>query len=294
MREVVLTMSPSMGATLYGYAVESDIPLPRARSGPGERGVIRVRATDAPLLQRRGRLVRYDPAVWALARTKGGLLVWCPGTGSYHADVASGVIDVRPEERQEGLLEHRLTCLVVPLMLAERGDLALHAAVLARDGRAVAFCGASMRGKSTLAAQLGARDYALLGDDSAVMSLDGDDGLIVWPGPSGSRLRRPGERILRDLVHAGNGQAETAPMRLVAAVELLERGGDKLEIERLEPVVAATSLYAYAPQADGPAVARTFAMTARLAERVPVFRARMPDDLASAGEHADALFSAVT
>jgi hypothetical protein len=59
-------------------------------------------------------------------------------------------------------------------------------------------------------------------------------------------------------------------------------------------VAAATSLYAYAPQADGPAVARTFAMTARLAERVPVFRARMPDDLGRAGEHAEALFNAVT
>jgi len=283
-----------MGATLYGYAVESDLPLPRARSGPGERGEIRVRATDAPLLDRRGRLVRYDPDIWALARTEGGLLIWCPGTGSYHADVASGLIEVCPDERNEGLLEHRLTCLVVPLMLAERGDLALHAAVLARDGRGVAFCGASMRGKSTLAAELGSRGYALLGDDSAVLSLDGDDGLIVWPGPSGSRLRRPGERILRDLVHAENGHQDTAPVRLVAAVELLERGGDEVEVERLEPVAAATSLYAYAPQADGPAVARTFAMTARLAERVPVFRARMPDDLGRAGEHAEALFNAVT
>jgi hypothetical protein len=283
-----------MGATLYGYAVESDVPLPRARTGAAQRGTIRVRATAASLLDRRGRLVRYEPAIWALARTDGGLLVWCPGTGAYHADVASGVIEVSPDERHEGLLEHRLACLIVPLMLAERGDLALHAAVLARDGRAVAFCGASMRGKSTLAAELCARGHGLLGDDSAVLSLDGDDGLIVWPGPSGSRMRRPGERILRDLVHATNGLADSAPVRLVAAVELLERGGDELHVERVDPVTAATSLYAYAPQADGPAVARTFGMTARLAERVPVFRARMPDNRARAGEHAEALFSAVT
>jgi hypothetical protein len=281
-----------MGATLYGYAIESEVPLPRARSGPATRGTIRVRTAGPELLERHGRLVRYDPAIWALARTEGGLLVWCPGTGSYHADVESCVIEVHPDERFEGFLEHRLACLVMPLMLAERGDLALHAAVVARDGRAVAFCGASMRGKSTLAAQLAGRGFEVLGDDSAVLSLVGDDGIVVWPGPSGSRLRPPGERVLRDLVHAANGRDRAAPVRLAAVVELGERGGTQVEIERLEPLTAATSIYAYAPQADGPAVARTFGLVARLVERAPVFRARMPEDLDRAGEHAAALFSA--
>jgi hypothetical protein len=283
-----------MGATLYGYDVESDLPLERARTGPARRGTIRVRATAEPLLDRRGRLVRYDADVWALARTDGGLLVWCPGTGSYHAEIATGRIDVHPDERYEGFLEHRLACLVVPLLLAERGDLALHAAVLARDGRAVVFCGASMRGKSTIAAELAARGFDLLGDDSAVLSLDEDGGVLAWPGPSGSRLRRPGERVLRALVHAGDGLGDTAPVALAAVVELGERGGAGVELQALEPIIAATSLYSYAPQADGPAIARTFAMTARLVERVPVFRARLPDDLERAGDHAEALFSAVT
>jgi hypothetical protein len=281
-----------MGATLYGYEIESDVPLSRARTGPASRGTLRVRETTEPLLDRHGRLVRYDADVWALARTEGGLLVWCPGTGSYHAHVESGLIEVQPDDRHEGLLEHRMACLVIPLLLAERGDLSLHAAVLARDGAAVAFCGATMRGKSTLAAELGARGHDLLGDDSAVLSLDGKDGLLVWPGPSGSRLRRPGERLLRRLVHAGEGRERTEPVRLAAVVELDERGGDEVELERLEPVVAATRLYRHAPQADGPAIARTFKLCARLAERVPVFRGRLPDDLARAGGHAEQLFSA--
>jgi hypothetical protein len=286
-------MSASMGATLYGYAIDSEIALPRARSGPATRGTIRVRRAGPELLEHHARLVRYDPAVWALARTDRGLLVWCPGTGSYHADVGGGLVEVHPEERYEGFLEHRLACLVVPLLLAERGDLALHAAVLARGGRAVAFCGKSMRGKSTIAAELAARGYDLLGDDSAVLSLRGEDAVVVWPGPAGSRLRPPGERVLRDLVHADNTVDATAPVPLAAVVELQERGGDEPVVERLAPVAAATSLYAHAPQADGPAVARTFAMSARLVERVAMFRARMPDDLERAGEHAEALFSAV-
>jgi hypothetical protein len=282
-----------MGATLYGYAIESDVPLPRARTGPASRGTLRVRTTDEQLLDRRGRLVRYDRDVWALARTDGGLLVWCPGSGSYHADVLSGLIEVRPQEHCEGMLEHRMTCLVMPLLLAERGDLALHAAILANDGRAIAFCGASMRGKSTLAAVLAARGHALLGDDSAVLTLDGDAGMLAWPGPSGSRLRRPGERALRRLVHADDGRERTEPVPLAAVVDLDERGGSEVELERLEPLAAATRLYSHAPQADGPAIARTFSLCARLVERVPVFRARLPDDLPRAGEHAEALFSAV-
>jgi hypothetical protein len=149
-----------------------------------------------------------------------------------------------------------------------------------------------MRGKSTLAAALAGRGFALLGDDSAVLSLDGDEALLVWPGPSGSRLRPPGERVLRHLVHATDGRDETAPVRLAAVVELAERGGVEPAVERLEPLTAATSIYGYAPQADGPAVARTFAMVARLVERVPVLRASIPDDLDRAGEHAEGLFSA--
>jgi hypothetical protein len=284
-------MSLPMGGTLYGYAIDSEIPLARLRSGPAPRGTLTVRSATTPVLARRGRLVRYDPDLWALARTEDGLLVWCPGSGVYHAAPASGIVEVEPDERHDGLLEHRLTTLVLPLLLAERGDLSLHAAVVAANGRAVAFCGASMRGKSTLAAELTARAHALLGDDSAVLTFE-DDGFVAWPGPVGSRLREPGERVLRRLVHHDRGHEDVHALPLAAVVILGERGGDEPTLERMEPVRAATELYAHAPQADGVAIARTFALAARLVERVPVFEGVMPDDLARAGEHAEALVMA--
>jgi hypothetical protein len=284
-------MSLPMGGTLYGYAIDSDLPLERLRSGRAPRGTLTVRNATAPLLGRRGRLVRYHRDLWALARTDDGLVIWCPGTGVYHAAPAAGVVQVEPDERYDGLLEHRLTTLVLPLLLAERGDLALHAAVIGVDGHAVAFCGASMRGKSTLAAELAARGHALLGDDSAVLTFE-DDAFVAWPGPVGSRLRDPGELIMRRLVHHDRGHGDVDALPLAAVVVLGERGGVEPRLERMEPVRAATELYAHAPQADGAAIARTFALSARLVERVPVFEGFMPDDLAGAGEHAEALLRA--
>jgi hypothetical protein len=284
-------MSLPMRGTLYGYALESEVPLERLRTGPAPRGTLSIRAAGEPLAARHGRLVRYDGSLWALARTEDGLFVWCPGTGSYHASPQTGLVEVEADERYEGLLEHRLTTLVLPLLLAERGDLSLHAAVVAADGRAVAFCGVSMRGKSTLAAELAARGHALLGDDSAVLSFDGD-GFLAWPGPVGSRLRNPGERMLRRLVHHDAGTAQVAALPLAAVVVLGERQGAEPHLERMPAVRAATELYAHAPQADGAAIARTFGLAARLVERVPVFHATMPDDLARAGDSAEALLSA--
>lgn len=283
-------MSLPMGGTLYGYAIESDLPLARLRRGSAPRGVLSVRIAETPVLARHGRLVRYDRDIWAVARTDDGLVIWCPGTGVYHAAPGPGVVEVEADERHEGLLEHRLTTLVLPLLLAERGDLSLHAAVVAADGRAVAFCGASMRGKSTLAAELAARGHALLGDDSAVLSFDGD-AFLAWPGPVGSRLREPGEMVMRRLVHHDRGLEEVEALPLAAVVVLGERGGEVPRLERMERVRAATELYAHAPQADGPAIARTFALAARLVERVPVFAGWMPDDLSRAGDHAETLLS---
>lgn len=60
----------------------------------------------------------------------------------------------------------------VGIAMAQRGNLSLHASVVAVDGRAVCLAGASGAGKSTTSLALSARGHRLLTDDVAIVRTD--------------------------------------------------------------------------------------------------------------------------
>jgi hypothetical protein len=72
----------------------------------------------------------------------------------------------------------------------QRSLLPLHASAIEVDGRCVAFAGPSRTGKSTLAAHYGSRGYRILGDDLCVLSFDGLDPPLAWPGAPRIKLWR--------------------------------------------------------------------------------------------------------
>jgi hypothetical protein len=70
---------------------------------------------------------------------------------------------------------------VFGILLHQRNHIVLHASAIAVNGKAVLFCGVSGAGKSTIAAALGSRGYALVTDDQAAITLDDSGMPIVHP-----------------------------------------------------------------------------------------------------------------
>ena len=165
--------------------------------------------------------------------------------------------------------------VAVPLLLAERGDIALHAAAVARDDRAVAFAGASTRGKSTLAVAAAAVGLDVLADDGAVFEV-ADGGPIAWPGPVGARVAAGGtDRKSTSPL----GAAPLRPARLAAIAILGPLADGPTELDRLSPSAAVPALVPSLIFAGSDRLPDALRSAAWLAERVPVYRCRLPNGL---------------
>lgn len=182
-------------------------------------------------------------------------------------------------------------------ILHQRQLFALHAATVAWQGRAIALCGATGMGKSTLAATLCRSGAAFVGDDIATIRTDTPDGVpMVWPDGRQHRLwadaiehlalvERQGEPIrihMRKFHVAPAAAARPVEVALpLAAVVLLSSRDRNVppgppRIERMPLVDAAPMLRA---EIYRPYLARRmgndpllFMQTAALLNRIPVFR----------------------
>ncbi len=305
-----------MAQTLFGYELRGGVRLRRARTGPADHGCLKLDGGGRELLSHAGELVYIvnTPAerttVW---RTGSGVLMSCSNTGSYLLDPRRRCVtfDGRPGGEA---WEHRLVSTIVPLLLAELGQLALHACAVDGPAGAILFCGPSGRGKSTVAAALAVRGHAVLADDVTVIA-DLAARPTVWPGPAGvvveghvldalgPRAAEFNSRDMRDRrrrsVHFPTGAHDVAPPCGVCAVVLLsERGGDDAqasdELEILDPVSALPALLAGAVYAGVGHRRGVMHRLARLVERVPVYRVSLPDRLGVAADHAEAVVRRVS
>ena len=93
------------------------------------------------------------------------------------------------------LYEHLYLNQVKPLMLSYQGRLVFHASAVVTRSGAIAFLGASGRGKSTLAAAFAAAGGTLLTDDGLLLDETGGAFRVV-PGHASIRLRGDSRREL--------------------------------------------------------------------------------------------------
>jgi hypothetical protein len=273
--------------SLYGYEIESELPLRRLNRARGHRGVIAIRVAGNGLDERAGRITAYletetGQAIYAGAELPDGHLISFPHSAAFHIKPGVRTIAVAPRG-PEAEVEHRLGCSALCTMLALRGDLSLHASAVETPDGAVLFCGPPVHGKSTLAHALGGQGFPVLCEDGAVVELSGGLALAL-PGPRGVRIRRRSDGIVRSSLVADPGPREPAPSQ-VAAVTLLEERGAELRVERLAPARALALLTPHLVHTGSEAsLAASFARLGSLLHWVPAYRVSLPDDLAALPE----------
>lgn len=154
-----------------------------------------------------------------------------------------------------------------------RGTQVLHASAVGGTASALALCGVSTAGKSTLAAALAAATGArLVADDALPFVVEGDRA-VAYPVPFRLRLREGSEHL--DL---GGGPVEAGVARLSAIVLLEPHAGEG--DPSLEPVAPADAVGALMPHAycfalDEGKAALVAAYTT-LVQSVPVHRLAYP------------------
>ncbi|MGY1739564.1 MULTISPECIES: hypothetical protein [unclassified Blastococcus] len=233
-----------------------------------------------------------DGAVWRRVWSlPGRLVVDFPGLAALEAaDDGTVTVDrtLPPDLEAHLLLDH-----LRPLLLARRGELVLHAAVVALGDRAAVLLGASGAGKSTLSAYAWQRGWTLGGDDGAVLRLHADrveveptcptvrltaEAAALLGIPADQGAASVGKRRLRTV---GTGRPLLAgPVRLVRAVAL-ERlpGGRPARYTALAGVDAHAALFGCTLAAHlgrGPVLRSVVDRLGRVAESVGVGRLEVP------------------
>jgi hypothetical protein len=181
----------------FGLGIHSDIELPELRPVPANPDIaVRLGHVDSSGIEQIEFTVCYAD--------EDMLRVWYDRVGGF-AICRGAEIVVEPAP-DANLQELRLTLLgaVFAMLLHQRGHLVLHASVVARADRAVAFLAEAGGGKSTTAAAMLTRGYQLVADDLLALQPDPAKLPTVFPA-------FPFLKVSPDAAHALGANIEAAP-----------------------------------------------------------------------------------
>jgi hypothetical protein len=289
---------------LSGLKLDSDFPLPALVRWEGPDDVaasVTIRRSKVP-----SRLDRPDH-IGPIFQTRGRneYLLVLPGTGRILVRNGSEITVDAETHADESTTSAILTGTIQAVLWHQRGLLPLHASVVEVGGRAVALCGRSAAGKSTLAAMLAAQGCSVLADDLCLIDARGDKAVSVLPGCP--RLRLWADSLDRLCIGATaltraltgrdtffvdcDGPLARERLALGAVVVLFRRDSGRVEIERMRGALAVNTLYGMVhTRRPGGALGcghDIFAAVRRVASAgAPIWALKVPGEISSLGEAA--------
>jgi len=130
-----------------------------------------------------------DGSLWAeFFRRQSKYLIRFPAIGDFEISADAAQVLCTPVPGYEySSLRHLYLNQVLPLALSRQGKLVFHASAVEACGGAIAFAGASGKGKSTLAASFATNAAGFLTDDALVLEREPDG--TYWAMPSHPWIR---------------------------------------------------------------------------------------------------------
>ncbi len=301
---------------LHGLTVGSDIPLPQLRRSTRRSVECRIElalpTVDAAAELEPFHVWRARGRTWlSCARDASGYVLRFPGLADFGVAADGERIWCRPGPRlPQSTLHHLLLDQVLPLAIGRAGRLVLHASAVHVPGvGAIAFAGATGRGKSSLAAALARRGCPVITDDCLVLD-ESTAGPTAAPGYPGLRLWRDMARTLgprhasshervahysaKKRVGAGLVPFRSRPSQLKALFVLARRAHLSVaaRASHLSPrqrFVAVVPFTFLLDIDDRGQLSRTFDQLTTLVTAVPVMRLQIRDDRRALGDIADSV-----
>ena len=271
----------------YGLGIHSEIELPELVPTHAESDItIRYQRIDFSDIE------PIESNAWYIEDDQARLQY--EGVGSFQTSAGREIwIDPAPNT---SALELRLMLLgpVFSFLLHQRGLLVLHASVVAKKNRARAFLANSGEGKSTTAAAMLPRGFALVVDDLLAVAPDPGRAPMIFPAYPFLKISPDAARALgRDLRAAPRVSAQinkhvlqipdiqSMPVEL-ARIYLIERG-EQPRIVPLEPPENFIALVRYTFVAQLLQVTNTeqkhFRQCEILAKQIPICKLQIPESL---------------
>ncbi len=283
-----MTQEPLVGAC-YGYGIRSHLDIPFLRRGTGAPLSITAAASGheprfEPLLDWRPRPGHGFSA--RMYERDGIYEYWVDGLGRYRIDPAGGQLTV-PGEGDTVTRAARALGVPLALCLTLAGGVALHAAAVEVNGRALVLTAPGRFGKTTLAGAFVAAGHRLLAEDIACCRVSDEPEIL--PGPRLLRLRPdvyehfdlPAATVLlsdedRVYLSVEDGSRTGAAIPL-GAVCILNRGEDDVIITPYDAASALRNLWVVSlnlPTDEDRS--RALSALSVIVARVPLWEVRRP------------------